>query len=506
MVGLQCLADELRTLFLFERLTAEQLDRLCTDGHIKTFPVGALYAEGEPARYFYVLIDGELLMTKRSGGAEVETVRTSQRGAYCGAFSAFVRREEHLYSASVRVVKPSRFFVLDTNSFVEFVHAEFPMAVHLLEGRVVGAQRLDQIIGQREKLLALGAMTASLTRQLNIPAATTARAVADLHQGVGNMRHSLAMVAEGRLTPETLRALVTMQDAAAEQVARQTAQDLTKQDGSDRQALLGNWLDNRGIIGGRDYARAFVEAGLDIDWLEQVSESVHFAGGGWAGEGRENLSLLQSAIELLMHTIDTELRIQEITAASRRISDLLVAAKQYSQMDRGSYQSADINELLRSTIMMFGEEVAMTGEDKPIALVKEMDDSLPEILCYPGDLNQVWTNIIDNAIHAMNGHGTLTVRSMRENDDMIRIEICDDGPGIPDDIVGRIFTPYFTTKALGEGVGLGLDLTWRIVVDKHRGTLTVQSKPGDTRFIICLLLRAPAPESPSRREPNRSES
>ncbi len=175
-------------------------------------------------------------------------------------------------------------------------------------------------------------------------------------------------------------------------------------------------------------------------------------------------------------------------------SALLAGAKQYSQMDRAEYQSANVHELLYSTVKtIFGDKV---GKDKPVELVWEKDTSLPELLCYPGDLNQVWTNIIDNAIQAMDGHGTLTIRTRRENEDMIRVEIGDTGPGISEDNIERIFTPFFTTKPFGEGTGLGLDLAWQIVVKKHLGNLSVQSKPGDTTFIVCLPLQAPAPDAP----------
>lgn len=490
-MGEQCLAEELRTLFLFEHLTNEQLDMLCAHGQIDTFPAGMLCKEGDPATCFYVMIDGELVMTKRSGGVDIETNRTSQRGVYCGAWSAYIPNEEHVYQASVKLTRPSRMFVLDASAFAAFMESQFPMAVHLLEGHMVGGLRQRQILDQREKLLALGTITAGLTHQLNNPAAATARAVEDLREGVGKMRHKLAMVAEGKFTPEALRMLVTIQDEVAEQVAKANRQELTALESSDREDQMGDWLDDHGIIGGWDYAPTFVEAGLDIDWLERVSATVDDA----LGDGGAATPMLQSAIGWLKYTIDTELRIQEIGEASRRISALLAGAKQYSQMDRGVYQSANVHELLRSTMMMFGDKVGMAGKGKPITLVKEMDHSLPEILCYPGDLNQVWTNIIDNAIQAMDGHGTLTVRSMLEGENLVRIEICDDGPGIPAEIIDRIFTPFFTTKAVGQGTGLGLDLAWRVVVEKHHGNLSVQSKPGDTRFIICLPLQAPAPES-----------
>ena len=137
----RCLPDELRTLFLFEALSDEQLETLCKNGHIASFEPGPVCTEGDPATCFYVLLDGELVMSKRSGGVDIETNRTSQRGVYCGAWSAYVPGEEQVYEASVRVTKPSRFFVLDADAFARFMQSEFPMAVHLVEGHRVGGLR-----------------------------------------------------------------------------------------------------------------------------------------------------------------------------------------------------------------------------------------------------------------------------------------------------------------------------------------------------------------------------
>jgi signal transduction histidine kinase len=424
----------------------------------------------------------------RSGGVDIETGRTSQRGVYCGAWSAYIPGEENIYRASVRVTKPSRFFVLDAEAFARFMQTEFPMAVHLLEGHTVGTRRARQIIGQRDKLLALGQLSAGLTHQLNNPAAATARAVADLRDRVGKMRHKLAMLADGKFTPEALRVLVSIQDEVAEQVAKSKSQELTALEASDREDQIGDWLEDHGFSAAWDYASTFVEAGLDIDWLERISASV---------EDVDASASLQSAVGWLKYTIETELLMNQIAEASKRISALLAGAKQYSQMDRAPYQTADVHELLKSTLMMFGDRV---GKDSGVKVVKDLDKTLPELLCYPGDLNQVWTNIIDNAIQAMDGHGTLTLRTMRENEEMIRVEICDDGPGIPDDIIENIFNPFFTTKPFGEGTGLGLDLARRIVVEKHHGDLRVKSEPGDTRFFVLLPLVAPAPETPTPTE------
>ena len=242
----------------------------------------------------------------------------------------------------MRVTKPSRFFVLDADAFARFMQSEFPMAVHLLEGHKVGGLRQRQILGQREKLLALGTITAGLTHQLNNPAAATARAVADLREGVGKMRHKLAMLADGKFTPEALRVLVSIQDEVAEQVAKSKSQELTALEASDREGRSSATGSRTTASAARgSIAPTFVEAGLDIDWLERISASV---------DEVDATASLQGAIGWLKYTIDTELRMNEIAEASKRISALLAGAKQYSQMDRAPYQVADIHELLHSTL------------------------------------------------------------------------------------------------------------------------------------------------------------
>ena len=485
-MGQNCMPDELRTLFLFEKLSDEQLQTLCNNGHIAVFEPGPVVVEGDPATCFYVLLDGELVMSKRSGGVDVETNRTSQRGVYCGAWSAYIPNEEQVYQASVQVTEPSRFFVLDAHVFSQFMKTEFPMAVHLLEGHMVGGRRQSQIIGQRQKLLALGTITAGLTHQLNNPAAATARAVADLREGVGKMRYKLSMLADGKFSPEALRMLVRIQEEVAEQVAKSKAQELSALETSDREDQVGDWLEDHGIASAWDYAPTFVEAGLDTDWLERIEASI---------DSVDCSATLQSAIGWLKYTIDTELRMNEIADASERISGLLAGAKKYSQMDRAEYQVTNVHELLHSTVKtLFGDKV---GPDKPIKLVKDWDKSIPEIACYPGSLNEVWDVIINNAIQAMKGRGTLTITTARQGDDMIRVEIGDDGPGIPDEIIDRIFTAFFTTKPFGEGDGLGLDLARRIIVEMHQGDIRVQSEPGNTRFTILLPLVAIPPVAPT---------
>ncbi len=482
-----CEPDELRTLFLFEALTDEQLAMLCANGHIQQYEPGPICVEGEPATCFYVLIEGELAMTKLSGGQDIETNRTSHRGVYCGAWKAFTGQDQQSYDASVYVTKPSRFFVLDAPAFADFMKSQFPMAVHLLDGIAVGRERTRRIIESREKLLALGQLSAGLTHQLNNPVAAIARSADELRGRIANMRHKLVMLADGTITAETLNALVRLQEAVAEQVAKSASQHLNAIETADREDTIGDWLEDHGIEGGWDIAPTFVEGGIDTDWLERISATAEELASG----------SLEQAIRWIHHTIESELLMNQISEASKRISALVADAKQYSQLDRAPFQVTDVHELLRSTLSMFADRLSKEAgtDSKAIVVVKEFDRSLPEIPCYPGDLNQVWTNIIDNAIAAMRDRGgTLTIRTRRDGEHMARIEICDTGPGVPEEVRGRIFEPFFTTKPVGEGTGLGLDLAWNIVVKNHRGDLRVESVPGDTRFIVLLPLEMPAAE------------
>jgi signal transduction histidine kinase len=194
---------------------------------------------------------------------------------------------------------------------------------------------------------------------------------------------------------------------------------------------------------------------------------------------------LAGAVHWLYYTIDTELLMKEITDSTTRISTLVEAAKQYSQMDRSAHQTVDLRELLDSTLVMLARKIPPGVE-----VVKSYDETLPAVPAYAAELNQVWTNIIDNALQAMGDSGTLTL-STHVDEDYATVKISDTGPGIPPEVRDRIFEPFFTTKPIGHGTGLGLDIAWRIVVNKHRGYLKVSSEPGRTTFVVRLPLEGP---------------
>jgi signal transduction histidine kinase len=463
-----CDIDELRTLFLFEKLSAEQLAFLCERGHVELHEPGFIYREGDPATCFYVLLEGSITLLSRVGADDVEIVRTDQRGVYSGAWSAYIGdAADQTYAGSMRALTPSRLYVLDAADFAQLMHDWFPMAVHLLEGLFLGNRNNQRRVSERERLLALGSLSAGLTHELNNPAAAAVRATSSLRERVAGMRHKLAMIAGGAWDRRALETLIGLQERAVEQVAK--APELSPLEASDREDELSEWFDTHDLAGGYSLAPIFVQAGMDVAWLDQVAAIVD--------EG-----MLEGAVRWLNYTLETELLMNEIEDSTTRISTLVGAAKQYSQMDRAPHQVLDVHELLDSTLVMLSRKV---GE---VRLIKDYDRSLPDIPVYGAELNQVWTNLIDNALQAMNGNGTLTVGTSRV-DDMLQVEIGDTGPGIPKENLSRIFEPFFTTKPVGEGTGLGLDISWRIVVNKHHGDLSVQSEPGDTRFRVRLPLR-----------------
>jgi signal transduction histidine kinase len=466
--------DELRRLFLFESLSDEQLDWISEHGEVRTVPAGdVVVAEGDPPTCFFVLLSGTLVLSRLAGGERVQINRTDHVGSYFGATQSYLStdRASKTYGATVEAATEMRIFQLPADEWGTQVREWFPMAIHLLDGIFLGMQNSQRLVNERERLLALGSLSAGLTHELNNPAAAAVRATAALRERVAGMRHKLAMLAGGAIAPANMPALVKLQEEAVERVAK--APKLGPIEASDAEDELGDWLEDHGVSGGWDLAPTLVNAGLDVEWLAEAVQKCP----GTATEG---------AIRWLAYTVETEMLMNEIEDATTRVSTLVGAAKQYSQMDRAPFQVVDVHELLDSTLVMLARKIG----DK-VTVVKDYDRTLPPLPAYAAELNQVWTNLIDNAVQAMAGEGTLTVRTSRE-DDCIVVAIGDTGPGVPPEIAGRIFEPFFTTKPVGEGTGLGLDISWRIVVKKHHGDIQLDSEPGATWFLVRLPLASDA--------------
>lgn len=474
---LPCDIAELRTLFLFDKLDDEQLLFLCARGHVERQEPGFVFREGEPADAFYVLLDGSLALYRRVGTDDVEISRTSQVGVYAGAWHAYLQQQEaRSYLHSLRVLTPSRFYVLPAADFSEVMHTWFPMAMHLLEGLFFGQKSMQTATAQRERLLALGSLSAGLTHELNNPASAATRATATLRERVARMRSKLALVASGAYDRDELVQIIELQEKAVAALEEARGRPpLSALDTSDREDDVADWLDDHGVGDNAEMAHSFVEAGIDPQWLEDhvggIPENVVAGAAHWLG-----------------YTLETELLMNEVEDATTRISTLVEAAKQYSQIGRAEQQEADVHVLLDSTLTMLDAKL------KGIEVVRHYDRTLPPVLVHGAGLNQVWTNLIDNARQALAEvppeQRRLTIATRRV-EDWLEVEIADTGPGIPPEIVDRVFEPFFTTKPVGSGTGLGLDISWRIVVGKHHGDLRVTSQPGDTRFLVRLPYSVP---------------
>jgi signal transduction histidine kinase len=463
-----CSTTELRTLFLFESLQEEQLRWLCARGHVEDIGVGRVYSEGEPATQFYVLLEGSLRLSVRVGGDEVELSRTDQRGVYAGAWYAYLGdRIPQVYVHSLDATKPCVFFVLPADVLRELMRSWFPMAVHMLEGLFFGMNSINQTIGQRERLLALGSLSAGLTHELNNPAAAAVRAAVSLREANNVVHRTLLAVSNENPRESGLASLVLIQEAALEALTSALSQSPSEM--AITEDAVSDWMDAHSVERAWEFAPVLAQAGIDEEWLERLATSL--------GDVE-----LQRSMRWLTSFIETASLINEIEESTTRISSLVAAAKQYSQLDRSPHQLLDIHELLDSTLVILSAQIG-----KDVNVVKVYDPGLPLVPGYGAELNQVWTNLVDNALSAMGGSGTLTIRTLTDKR-MAVVIVGDSGPGIAPEIESRIFEPFFTTKPVGQGTGLGLDISWRIVVNKHHGDILVRSRPGETQFEVRLPL------------------
>jgi signal transduction histidine kinase len=349
----------------------------------------------------------------------------------------------------------------------ELAHAWFPFGVHLIAGFFRTVRNIEALARQRESVMALGTLAAGLAHEMNNPASAASRSVDALREAIDAQRSSLVRLAERSITADQFIALDTLRgdlDAAG------AAGDILAV--TEREDAVTEWLDEHGVESSWRIAPALAPAGADVAWCERAAAIL-------------DEDALEPALDWVASTLSIASLLSEVKEATGRVSALVGTVKSYSQMDRASLQSIDVTEGIDSTIVMLGHKL---GDG--ITVVRDFADGLPHIDAYPGELNQVWTNLIDNAIDAMDGQGMLRISAAAAPDGHgVVVEVADSGAGIPADVAAHIFDPFFTTKEVGKGTGLGLDISRRIVDERHHGELSVRSKPGETVFRVQLPAR-----------------
>jgi signal transduction histidine kinase len=459
---------------LFAGLTDEQMD--CLDGgEIIEAPKGTVLAtEGEKTGYFYVLLEGELRITRTYDRQSI-LMGVSKPGNYTGETVLLL---DIPWLAAVRVSKPARLFRLDEDHFWRMMTQCRSVAREIFRSAANRMRNMEGYSQQREKLVSLGTMAAGLAHELNNPAAAARRAAAHLHETTDKVQTLLCELSE-KLELDHWRQLLEADADATQRLARAPVLDhLTR---SDREDIIASWLAAHDVPTPWELAPTYVTAGLDSAWLEQLAAILP------AASHADAFSWLESRLGL-------RLLLSQVEQSTGRIAELVKAIKSYSYMDQDQSPmlEIDIHEGLESTLTMLSHKL------KNVTLVRAFDRSVPRIMAYGNELNQVWTNLIDNAIDAVKGTGKICIGTCQEDNQLV-VEIVDYGTGIPPEIQSRIFEPFFTTKGVGAGTGLGLIISNRIVGDRHGGEIEFESRPGETRFKVRLPIHReqPAPAAPS---------
>ena len=458
-------ADDLRGAFLTSSLSDDQLAELMAAGEERVYAAGdEVFREGEPATSLWILLDGRIELSRRVGDQSTVVATMDEPGRWAGGLAAWGGTDEHTVTRATGVaVTDCRVFAVRSSDLGRLVGEWSPFAKHMITGIYQTIRSIDATARQRDSLVALGTLAAGLAHEINNPASASMRAVEALKQTSGYMISGLIGLAEQQLGSQ--------QFLEVERLRHELEQRSVRDEGAlaraDREEAVGEWMDDRGVELAWRMAPVFAAAGADRAWLDEV-------------EAVLGLEVLDPALRWMSSVIGCEALLAELAEATSRISHLVEDVKNYSQMDRADLQSVDLSTGLDSTLAMLAPKLAR------IEVVRDYGD-VPEVEVYAAELNQVWTNLIDNAIDAMDGEGTLRV-AMSVDGDHVVVEVSDTGRGVDPDVAQRVFEPFFTTKDVGKGTGLGLDISRRIVVDRHGGDIALTSVPGATTATVRLPL------------------
>ena len=454
-------ARELRPLALFAGLTDDQLGELAAAGTAVAIEPGEdLFTEGEHADFWWVLVDGALELLRHTGREDTVVGRMDVPGRWAGGFRAW--DEDGVYLATARGAVPGRVLRVPATRLRELFDNWFPFGVHLISGLYRTARAIESTARQRDALVTLGTLAAGFAHEINNPAAATTRAVASLEEACDGLLSSLASLAAGEISAAQFVALDTLRREVRPHPGSTSALQQ-----ADREDELSAWMERHGVGEPWAVASVLATAGVDTAWCDRVADLF-------------DAEALEHALRWVASTFAATSLLAEVKESTRRVSELVAAVRSYTQMDRASVQPTDVTEGLESTLVMLGGHLR-----GGVTVVREYDADLPTIEASAGELNQVWTNLIENAVDAMEGQGTLRVAARGDGAGVV-VEIADTGPGMPPEVVARAFEAFFTTKDVGRGTGLGLDIARRIVEEGHGGSLTIDTGPAGTTMRVAL--------------------